>query len=200
MIPRSIISADEVASVRALAAHVLRHASAFEWSLQGLGMLRLHMGDNTRLHVWDLRYAAPGASPIHDHLQWALHSMVLSGRITNYRYIEDPAGEPFNYVTLKAGYGCHFKDEPRVTRLLRGPAEVYRPGEAYVQRPDEIHYTVPENGTVTLMRKAPTPDGESARVFWQAGTEWGSAEPRAATQEEVQAITRYALSRMPVAA
>lgn len=182
-----------LSAARAAARFILEHAENLEWSLQGLGMLRLHMGHDTRLHVWDLRHARPGASPIHDHLQWGLTSTVVSGRMVNYRYFEDPAGDLYRFATLKAGYGCHFKHEPRLIRLRRGGDEIYLPGSSYSQLPEEIHWSVPDNGTVTIMRKEPTADGESARVFWPEGTEWGSAEPRPATPDEVRVITQYAL-------
>jgi hypothetical protein len=190
-------SSDEMAfrNLRTMARHILEEAPAFKWSLQGLGMLRLHMGNNTRLHVWDLRHAFPGASAIHDHLQWGLHSTVLSGCIENQRYSEDPSGEPFVYQTFKAGYGCFTKHEPRPIRLICSSGEVYLPGESYSQRPEEIHRTVPVNGTVTIMHKTPSADPDSARIFWPAGTEWGSAEPRAATISEVWQITQYALKQ-----
>jgi hypothetical protein len=180
-------------ALRATTRFILTHAEELEWSLQGLGMLRLHMGNNTRMHVWDLRHAFPGASPIHDHLQWGLASTIVSGRMTNYRYFEDPAGDPYDWVTLKAGYGCHFMGAVQRMRLRRGGGEIYLPGDSYSQRPNEIHWSVPDNGTVTVMRKEPTADGESARVFWPAGTEWGSAEPRRATLAEITAITSHAL-------
>lgn len=182
-----------VLNARALARVILENAGGFRWTLQGLGMLRLHLADNTRLHVWDARFAFPGASPIHDHLQWGLHSTVLSGRLTNTRFVENSAGEPFMYAVLKAGVGCFFKDGPHAARLARLPSEVYEAGDCYEQRPEEIHETGATPGTVTIMRKTPTADGESARVFWPAGSEWGSAEPRAATPEEVKAIVGLAL-------
>jgi len=58
----------------------------------------------------------------------------------------------------------------------------------------EIHQTQHDEGTVTIMRKHPTWN-ESARVFWPAGTQWVSAEPRAATAAEVHDITSNALQR-----
>lgn len=174
---------------------ILENATAFNWSLQGLGMLRLHMADETRLHVWDLRFAFPGASPIHDHQQWALRSTVISGRLENHLYIEGSSGEDYRYATLKAGYNCYFKHDPMPIRLLHCTPAIYYPGDSYSQEPQEIHQTVPENGTVSIMVKTPTADPEAARVFWPAGSEWGSAEPRAATMAEVTEITRHALSR-----
>jgi len=184
--------------LRTLTRFILENAEKFEWSLQGLGMLRLYLPNNTRLHVWDTRFAFPGASPIHDHLQWGLHSTVISGRLTNYRFKEYRAdeglGAPYRCMTLKAGFNCFVKEEARDTYLGRLDAEVYNPGDSYAQEPNEIHETVPMNGTVTIMQKAPTLDAESARVFWPRGQEWGSAEPRNATPEEVIAITSNALA------
>lgn len=185
---------------RTLVRFILENADKFQWSLQGLGMLRLYLTKDIRLHVWDLRYTFPGASPIHDHLQWGLASTVISGRITNYRFAESPVGDDYLYSTLKPGYGCYFKHDPLPIKLRRGQPETYSAGMTYSQRPEEIHWSVPDNGTITLMRKEPTADADSARVFWPAGEEWGSAEPRPATAEEVAAITQYALKVFAVPA
>lgn len=180
-------------AAQTLVRFILENADKFEWSLQGLGMLRLYLTKDIRLHVWDLRFAFPGASPIHDHLQWGLTSFVIAGRITNYRFIEAADGDEYLYSTLKPGYGCYFKHDPLPIKLHKCAAETYTAGMTYSQRPEEIHWSVPENGTVTLMRKEPTADADSARVFWPAGEAWGSAEPRRATAEEVRAITAHAL-------
>lgn len=179
-------------ALRATARFLLQNAARFEWSLQGLGMFRLRIDESTRLHIWDLRFRTPGASPIHDHLQWSLRSVVLSGCIRNVRYVEDVDGPPFNCVTLKAGYGCHFLGEPKQTRLWQGKEEVYAAGMQYIQRPEEIHETIPEDGTVTVVRQQRT-GTDGARVFWPAGEKWGSAEPRQATRVEVEEIVAHAL-------
>lgn len=180
-------------ALKSMARFVLENHSKFEWSLQGLGMLRLYLPDNARLHVWDTRFAFPGASPVHDHLQWGLTSTVIVGRIINFRY-KQGQGLPYHWATFKAGYGTSQIHEPKTTLLERGNAEVYRPGDVYHQEPDEIHESVPYIGTVTIMQKHPTADGESARIFWPYGTPWGSAEPRAATSDEVHNICQQALT------
>lgn len=178
---------------KALARAILSNAQAYEWSLQGMGMLRLHLPDNYRLHVWDSRYRVPNVSMVHDHLQWGLHSTVIAGRLLNRRYIKIPrGGEPYMFATLKPGYDCYFKHEPQATCLGELLGDLYEEGESYGQEPSEIHQTNAEDGTVTLMRKTPTAD-ESARVFWPTGTEWVSAEPRPATLAEVADITGRAL-------
>lgn len=157
-------------------------------------MLRLHLPNHCRLHVWDSRFRKPGVSMIHDHLQWGLHSTILAGVMTNRRYVEDASGTEFMHMTIKPGYGTFIKSEPSCLRLRALPAEVYRHGGTYWQTPNEIHETDAEDGTVTFMRKLPTTD-ESARVFWPIGQEWGSAEPREATRGEVEEIAKYALKR-----
>jgi hypothetical protein len=183
-------------TVETLVKAILANAKNFEWSLQGMGMLRLHLPDNRRLHIWDSRFRRPGVSMIHDHIQWGLSSRIIAGRLTNKRYvIDDPdIGMPYTFSVLKPGYGCFFKTEPELTYLRPLHLEVYEAGETYAQGPSEIHETDAEDGTVTLMTKFPTED-ESARVFWPAGTEWGSAEPRVATAGEVDEITRNAIAR-----
>lgn len=186
------------AKFRALQASVrfiLAHADKFEWSLQGMGMLRLYLGD-TRLHVWDQTHAAPGVSMIHDHQQWGLRSTVIAGSLINQRYVErgqwQPMWFPFHAVTLKAGYGCAFVDQPRLTWLRPLTPECYGPGESYGQLPGEIHESKPQGIVVTLMQKLPT-GSDLARVFWPQGSQWGSAEPRPATRDEIVDITRKAV-------
>lgn len=182
------------AKLRTLSRFILENALSFEWSLQGLGMLRLHMGDDTRLHVWDLRFAFPGASPIHDHQQWGLDSTVVSGELTNKIYVEDALnGNPFMYKTIRAGYGCFDKHAPCLINLRIESEITYVRGDDYQQTPHQIHWTVPINGTVTVMRKTQN-DSENARVFWDVGQEWGSAEPRKAHRDEVKEITSHALA------
>lgn len=175
---------------------ILENASKFNWSLQGLGMLRLYLPGDARLHIWDRRYAFPGASPIHDHLQWGLTSTVISGKLVNYRYQEERDGKPYHWARFKAGFGAEQLTDPATMTLKEGPGEVYCPGDTYSQEPDEIHQTIADWGTLTLMQKRPTADGETARIFWPWGEKWGSAEPRVATSEEIQVITTYALEKL----
>lgn len=178
--------------LRAQIKEMLENHERYAWSLQGLGLLRLHIRDDLRLHIWNHEYAYPGASPIHDHLQWHLSSFVVAGHIENTRYVEvdarDPAGFLFNKRTIQAGYGCHFTDEEQRCYLKKLPAELYNPGDSYQQQNTEIHWTKAAPGTVTLMHKIPATDGKAARIFWPYGTEWGTAEPRVAMVREVEEI------------
>lgn len=188
--------------IRSLVEHILANATAFTWTLQGFGMLRLHLPDNRRLHVWHRDFAVPGVSTIHDHLQWGLSSFVVSGRLMNRIWVEerDPNRSmmttfPMKTVTIKPGVGTHFKDDARSCYLRIESDTWYEAGQTYGQEPNVIHESFPTDGTVTLMTKAPTGD-DSARVFWHASGEWVSAEPRVASRTEIIAMTAPALHRL----
>lgn len=173
---------------------ILENATAFKWSLQGLGMLRLYLSTEVRLHVWDSRYAIPGVSTIHDH-PWSFKSLIVAGSVKQYRFTEPPEGEPYQFSVLQCGAGGCIKTFPTPINLSRSRMEQYGEGQSYEQRHDEIHESVPANGTVTIVTRTFREDTEHARVFWPAGTDWVSAEPRTATRDEVAGITGAALAR-----
>ena len=189
-------------AMRLMVKNILERAFDYSWTLQGLGMLRMRLSDEYRLHVWHLGYAFPGASPIHDHIQWGLESFIIAGKMRNIRFTEiDPKDgvswrdRRFMHQKILAGEGGGPIEEPSPIWLRQQPTETYPAGTFYWQTNREIHWSIPEDGTVTIMRKLPAEDGTSARVFWEWGTEWGTAEPRPATEEEIRGMTGTALSK-----
>jgi hypothetical protein len=175
---------------------LLNHALDMPWTVQGFGLLRLHMG-NHRLHLWDERLMVPGVSMIHDHAQWGLTSLVIKGSIINQRY-EASGRDPHpthHYVHIVGGHGRDsFQHEPRTVLLTPRHPELILTGMSYSQTPGEIHESKPEpGGTVTLMTKRPT-DTDQAIVFWEIGSEWVSAQPRPATRDEVSAAVSRVLA------
>lgn len=173
---------------------ILENAAAFKWSLQGLGMLRLYLSTEVRLHVWDSRYAVQDVSTMHDH-PWSFDSIIVAGWVDQYRYTMDPKGDVFMFSVLQCGPGGCAKTQPAPIWLTKGPCESYQEGGTYHQRHDEIHESIPEDGTVTIVTRTFREDTEHARVFWPNGTAWVSAEPRPATIEEVKDITSASLNR-----
>jgi hypothetical protein len=173
---------------------ILEKAYAYKWSIQGLGMLRLYLSDSVRLHVWDSRYRITGVSPLHTH-PWSFESYVVAGMVNNRRFTESENhdGIPFWGARIKCGAGTYIEDQT-VVRLIPGRNEMYWAGQHYCQQADEIHESNPADGTVTLVERTFRADTEHARVFWEKG-EFGSAEPRTATPEEVTDITAAALKR-----
>lgn len=170
------------------------------WTAQGFGFLRLKINDSLRIHVWDQRLRIAGASDIHDHTQWAFTSHVLSGSLVNIRYtvydangVPPPEAQPYHMSVLKCGIGGGMvHDGTENVLLIAGKPEHYLPGSTYRQEPDEIHRTIPQDGTVTVIEQERR-DVDTARVFWPFGGAWGDAIPRQAEQWEVDQVVECAL-------
>lgn len=175
---------------------ILSRCHEYPWTLQGFGMLRLNLGKEGRIHVWDDRYAVPNVSVIHTH-PWNLESTILSGRLVNIRYAQVSSAWEATHMrqSIATGEGGGLRGEPMPVRLLAGPAETYLPRDHYGQEADEIHESRPDRGTVTLLRRPKGAPLELAHVYWPHGTAWVSAEPRRATRAEVGDIVGYALGR-----
>jgi hypothetical protein len=182
------------ASVRA----ILSHAAAFEWTVQGFGMMRMYFDENKqhRLNVWHSGLSVPNVSIIHDH-PWRFQSWVLSGRVMNRRYqvrfSDLTGGIKYKFMVIEPGEHGGPRGESLTAWLGSFGPELYGVGESYSQAADEVHSSHPLDGTVTINdRRDRGPD--VARVFWQYG-DWVDAKPRPATQEEVKSYSEYALSK-----
>src|SRR5207237_1687020 len=68
---------------------ILRSPLNYEWTIHGLGFLRLYLSSVQRLHVWNHLLATPSATPIHDH-PWNFESQIVFGRLINRRYMAVP--------------------------------------------------------------------------------------------------------------
>lgn len=181
---------------------ILLNPLRFEWSVQGLGMLRTYIDETKRLHIWHSAIRDPKASPVHNH-PWDLESYVLWGHIRQYRLKESPMagtsygeGDRWNKQLLHCGEGGGLLDGPEEVRLIRQPIESYSRKMKYAQRANEIHWSQPEDNTVTIVTRHVPGDGnpDQAAVYWPIGTEWGSAEPRPASNAEVLYVTQSVLN------
>jgi hypothetical protein len=163
---------------------ILERAEAYEWSVQGFGLLRLYLRDDARLHIWDPELAYDNVSVIHDH-SWDLESTIVVGRMTNIRYEETQGpGDPYHKQSVVTGYKAHLLKEPENVVLEEYQPVIYIPGDVYSQKAAEIHQSVPDPYTVTFMKRKADIDGV-ANLYWPYGTSWGTAKPRKATEEEV---------------
>lgn len=189
----------EYDDLKLLVQKILQGRSAYDWSVQGLGMLRMYLSDYLRLHVWDRRLRAPGVSAIHSH-PWAFQSSVVVGEIQNVRYIEEPVrdyGDFYYRSKILCGPGGGLLDSPERVSLALHSVGVIRGGQAYSQEAADIHESRPSDGTVTLcFRKLDLcHNKDHASVFWPAGEQFGSAEPRSATREEANDVITRSLVR-----
>jgi hypothetical protein len=178
-----------------LVKNILQHPHGFHWQVQGLGMLRIYLEPATRLHVWDRALLVPGASPLHDH-PWDFTSQVIAGRMVNHRFVRvvEPVsgvGEDWNCVQIKCGEGAHTIGDPTTVKLIRKEAESYGEGAFYTQTANEIHWSLPEDGTVTMCHRRGS--GDHANVFWRGKGPWVDAKPRTATRQEIKRVTQRAL-------
>jgi hypothetical protein len=178
---------------KSLVKFILEHAADYEWSLQGFGMLRLHLSDEVRLNVWDSRYRVPKVSMMHTH-PWNFTSIVIAGVLINTRFSFNLRGAEYNYALIKPGPGGGLREDLGTIHLLHHRFEYYTEGDVYQQVHNEIHTSSPELGTVTLNIRERVGD-DIARVYWPAGEQWVSAEPRKATKEEVEDIVSHSLQR-----
>jgi hypothetical protein len=179
------------AAVRA----ILEKPAGYEWTVQGFGFIRTYFGSKRwRLNVWDSTFKVPNVSLIHDH-PWHLTSWVISGELTNKRYLlGDGLAPTHSYMTIHTGVefdGSH--GEYLKAHLISKPLEVYHPGDTYSQTADEVHETSYLDGTVTFNERLG--DTEHARVFWPYGEEWVDAKPRAARLSEIASIAERAIEQ-----
>lgn len=188
---------------RLLVKSILQSPFGLEWSTQGLGMLRTYLSQEVRLHIWDSSLRVPDVSPIHDH-PWHLDSLIVSGVLHNQRFepVErvflgaETSTEILNRAQILCGEkACTVSETDRLLMLRRG-LETYHSGQMYHQEKDEVHETLPEDGTVTLVGRTFTPDRDHASVYWRGNGPWVDARPRTATVEEIASVTQAAFGRM----
>lgn len=184
------------AAIKALVHGVLLHCDRYEWTRQGLGMLRTYLTREIRLHVWDCRLRTPGVSTRHSH-PWHFDSHIVVGEVENVRFVErtDKLGIPTNAQRLACGIGGGLVGEPAVVNLVELEHEHHREGQTYRQLADEIHESRPADGTVTIVTREFLEDDVHATVYWPIGDEWVTAEPSTAAGAEAIEICHHALRR-----
>ncbi len=183
---------------KALVRHILEHSPNYYWTLQGLGMLRLYLSGGAqrlRLHVWDSRFAVPGVSVIHNH-PWDFTSYIIAGRLENHLFDPHPFyGKQYVCQSIKCGEGGGLEGRSFIKRMRVSPPMTYLEGNHYYQVAQQVHASVPQDGTVTVIERVFGGDQDHAQVFWEPGLEWVSAEPRPATEEEVRKICLNAIEK-----
>jgi hypothetical protein len=179
---------------------VLETAAAHPWSLQGMGMFRLYLSKEVRLHVWDMRFTVEKVSTLHTH-PWGFKSHVLSGVMVDRHFKKrDPATQDLdspNYYEQRivCGPGGGVAGDKEPVHLTLMASCVYTAGDEYTHVASDVHESVPKSGTVTLLERTFEADTEHAFVYFRMDREWVSAEPRDATPDEVAAMARMALDR-----
>jgi hypothetical protein len=157
---------------------IMRHPRDHKWSVSGLGMLRLYLSRENRVHIWDSSLITPGVSAIHTH-PWDLESLVIAGvyRQTRFTPSDEKPYETLNCVEIECGSNACQLSAVSQVKVYEEYPEVYREGLCYNQEKDEIHQTMAEDGTVTLVTRTFYPDTERAKVLWRGKGPWVDAKP-----------------------
>jgi len=171
-------------------------------------MFRLYLSKEVRLHVWDSRYSVPRVTTIHTH-PWDFESKVISGAMVDIAYRKEPSVRNstdrltlmrhfalFNEQKIICGPGGCVTGDPIEVSLYDQRTIRMEAGETYTLRRDELHESVPEDGTVTVIRRKFYEDTEHAYVYYLVGTQWVSAEPRKALPDEIASMSSQALSML----
>lgn len=172
-----------------------------QWSMHGIGMLRTYLDPDRRLrlNLWHRELLNPGISTMHDH-PWPFTSRIIAGRLTNQRFARCTKNSVGAILTMEGKITCGagyngMKPDPQIVTLHPCEPEVYTAGMEYLQRPEEIHDTRAEDGTITVIeRGAERPDCE-ASVFWPVGQPWGDAS-RPFDPDLARHVIRCALTRL----
>lgn len=181
-------------AARELAREILTHPSRYEWTVQGLGMLRTYLdGERFRLHIWNSSLRVENVTMLHDH-PWDFDSEVIVGAVTNTRFVKSQYGAmPVMEQAIICGMGGGVARAPIPVKLDALPSEKLLEGDRYTQLAHEIHKSEPLEGTVTLIDRTFHVNTEVAHVYYDR--EWVSAEPRPAAPEEVAEIVAHSLER-----
>jgi len=184
---------------------VLKSPQALDWTIHGIGLMLTYLDKEHRLHVFDKSLRVETVSPIHDHA-WHLKSYIVAGVLRQRRYEI--------LANCECDFECDCDLESNVEKFKQasintigipiptpgpdvfvnvGDLEEYREGQTYRQYNDEIHETIPEDGTVTLVEREFARDVRAARIFWRGEGEWVSAAPRRALPTEIEYVTQKAL-------
>lgn len=187
--------------LKSLVKKILEQPYDQEWSVQGLGMMRLYLDDNRRLHIWDDRLKVENVSVMHTH-PWNFRSYVVAGVVNNERFVTpivdphvaDTGCKVYHRQSIFCGVGGGLEGSPDEVLLGSAGVETYTERETYHELAHEIHVSNPDRGTITSIKREPLADADHAYVYWEEG-EWVSAEPRSATKEEIKFVTEYSLGR-----
>lgn len=167
-------------------------------SVQGFGMFRFRIDDNTRVHVWHPYWRTENVSDIHDHLQWHFTSTVLRGQITNETFeVMDEKSAKFAKAYSADSYDAHRivagenggHAEVIATELVlrRTDRRYYATGESYSQLNYQIHRSSFSAGAISIIAQSrDAAHRDSATVFVPHGEPWVDAKPRQATFDDFE--------------
>jgi hypothetical protein len=198
---------DRNATMRALVKAILQRAEHYSWEVPGNGRLTLVLEPNVAvINVFHSKYRQPGTTAIHSHTV-DFRSDIVGGVMRQYRYLRATAdagvfgSAPRRYWEQELTLDGKLSREPMECYLTESAIETYAAGEFYEIIADEIHQSVPEDGTVTLITRQHKTKPSSVSTFWPWAPLTAGARPsdkiipKEAGDEVVRDVISVALER-----
>lgn len=163
-------------------------------------MMRLDLGNDARLHIWNIDNQVKDVSIIHTH-PWNFKSYVIAGSMKNINYKEfSDSSEGIDTFRHKiiTGKNAHPITDPVRINLKIDSYNTYNEGDSYYQNMDIPHKPKFTNGTVTLIQRDSRLSENVAFSYSDAKfgkDRWISVALRLATKEEIQKTVDYTLNR-----
>ena len=178
--------------------NVMENPFNYEWELQGFGMLRTYIGENTRLQIWLKEFIVPNVTDVHTH-PWDFTSYIYQGRITNYIFHESDTPRPYldryeeyDRCLILTGENAFVHERNKVFLKIQDKV-VYNKGKFYSHKKSIPHRISFMDGTITILRKSNIQEDSLAYSYVKGvDNEWVSAAPRPATKEEIQTFINAA--------
>lgn len=188
--------------MRALVRKAIATSAAIDWTLQGLGMMRMYLRPTSmRIHVWMPEWKVPGVTEIHDH-PYPLTSHIIAGVMGDVQFVRVQLGDDdlrtglYDEHSITCGVGKDDACATKTVALRSRPRKVYAAGDGYHVGKAIPHLSAPlASGTVTVIDRGKFTPGENDRalVFSRHGEPFGSAVARPVTYDEWQLASNLAV-------
>ena len=178
---------------------ILKNPFKYEWEIQGFGMMRTYIAENTRLQIWNSNLVIKDVTDVHTH-PWDFSSVILQGKIINIIYKEVSEtyykAKKYNRCLIETGEDAYIKEATEVY-LRKAGRYTYEHNRkncknytnVYTHKKHIPHKIKFVDGTITVLTKLNISNDINNRKlaysYVKDGMEWISAAPRPATKEEI---------------
>jgi hypothetical protein len=172
-------------------------------TIQGLGMLRYRLNSNLRLHIWHSDIKTPDIenSAKHTHA-WDFNSYIFAGQLENTIYEKAMTGKWYDHPRyweqqIECGAdGCTMGD-PTEVALYDASSGIFRAGDQYFEFGDQIHQTVWQDTTVTLIYREKKKSGKDiANIYIPVDNGYVAAPAIQASVEQRRKYCDLAMGRI----
>ena len=132
---------------------ILKNPFNYEWEVQGLGMMRTYLNEDTRFQIWNKDLIVEDVTDVHTH-PWDFISVILQGKITNHIYKEYMgqvnASKKYFRCLINTGEDAYVKEKNEVY-LLKYNKSNYTGGNFYIIKKHVPHKIKFKDGTTNTL-------------------------------------------------